>query len=257
MINTIVLDSEQYETFLNLLTSMKDICNDIDIQEGIIRQRSNDKNALFELDFSTILPSMSFVLIDLKKKLDLLKIFVGQDNITIKSYKDEPDIQNYFEFSDNYTRITFKEPSSDFIDNKFVTEQESSTTFAHNEADLLLQTNLSMLITNRVKIITTSFNTPAIQIFFDGEEASLRARTQSKDQTANILTNIQTNIMLEKCFVNITAIPFTIEHDSDMEMSMYQEPNNISMNILKTSCGTVDIVIYTKSVIISEDEVEE
>lgn len=257
MINTVILDSEQYETFMSLLASMKDICNDIDIRDGIIRQRSNDKNSLFEVDLTSILSNTSIALTDLKKKLDLLKIFSGQDNITIRTNYGEENSQNHFIISDNYTAIRINQPSLEFMDNKYVPEEELARIFSFEEENLILQTNLSMVITNRIKVITSSFNTPAIQVLFEGDISSIRAINPAKDQTAAILSNIQTNIPIEGSFINITAVPFLIEHDSDMELRMYREESQNISNKLITTLGTIDIRIHTKSVPVPTNQVVE
>ena len=46
----IEMDAEEFNEFLRCLLNLKEICNDVDIREGKIRQRSNDLTSVFEMD---------------------------------------------------------------------------------------------------------------------------------------------------------------------------------------------------------------
>ena len=251
MEKSITMVEKSYEEFLKCLTNLKDICNDIDVREGMIRQRSNDLISVFELDLKILLEDSTFAISDLKTKLEILKTFSGQDEIVIDIVSEG----NYINFSDQYSSVKFQLPTLEFLDNKFMTTEERDKIFVLNEEDMILECDLENIITDRIRVITAAFNTKAIQVSFDGEEASISAITQGKDQSAKFLSGITTNIVLENSSSNITTVPFIIEHDSDIEFKMFKDANQaLSLNKFSTNIGDVDINIYTRSSIVKEDE---
>jgi len=251
MEKSITMSEKSYEEFLKCLTNLKDICNDIDVREGIIRQRTNDLISVFELDLKVLIEDSTFAISDLKTKLEILKTFSGQDEIVIDIVSEG----NHINFSDQYSSVKFKLPTLDFLDNKFMTVEERDKIFVMEEEDLILECDLESIITDRIRIISAAFNTKAIQVSFDGEESSISAITQGKDQSAKFLSGITTNIILENSSSNITTVPFVIEHDSDIVFKMFKDPDKpISLNKFSTNIGDVDINVYTRASIVKEDD---
>lgn len=248
---TINLNAGEFNDFLRTLTNIKEPCNDVDIRDGFIRQRSNDKTSVFEIDMTPILPGVNIAISDIKRKLDLLKTFSGQD-VTLDIIDGEP---SYFIFSDAFSSLKIKAPSLQYIDNKYMTTEELSRIFIVDEDELILETELTSMITERIRVITTSFNTDAIQILFSGEEASVKAATQAQDQFASFIKGVPTNVILENCSVFLSTIPFEIDHDSDVSFKMFKDPNqDISSNKFETNLGDINMKIFTRSAIVKDEE---
>jgi len=252
---TINLEVEEYNDFLRCITNLKEICNDIDIRNGIIRQRSNDLTSVFEMDLTPIINDASIPITNLKKKLDLLKTFIGQ-SVIIEIEEGETESESYFIFSDDQSSIKFKFPSFEFMDNKMMSQEELDNIFNLDEDDLILTNDLSSVITERIRIITDNFNTQAIQVKFENDQASISAETQSNDQFAKFKSDIAINIDFGGKFTsNLSTIPFGIEHDSDLEFQMYKDPEqNVSLNKITTELGSVKINIYSRSAIIEDED---
>ena len=252
MESTVNLDSEQFNDFLRCLTNLKEVCNDVDIREGVIRQRSNDLTSVFEMDLSPLLTNITLAITDLKKKLDLFKTFQNQD-VSIQIVDNEES--SYFVFSDQYSSIKFISPTLDFMDNKWMSDEELQNIFNMTEDELILESDISSIITDRIRLITDNFNTQAIQIIFNGEEASIVASTQSKDQFAKFIEGITTNVVFENSSSVLSTIPFSIDHDTDVEFKMYKDPNQpVSLNNIKTTLGDIDISVYSRSAIVSDED---
>ena len=247
---TLNLNIAEFNDFLRTLTNLKEVCNDIDIRDGFLRQRSNDKTSVFEIDMTPILPGVNMAISDIKRKLDLLKTFAGQD-VTLEIVSGEP---GYFVFSDAFSSLKFIAPSLQYIDNKFMTLEELESIFIMNEDDLILEHDLTSMITERIRVITTSFNTDAIQVNFHGEEATIRAATQAKDQFAKFVDGISTNVVLEECSALLSTIPFGIDHDSDVSFQMFKDPQqDISLNKFETNLGDINFKILTRSAIVKDE----
>lgn len=248
---TLNLNASEYNDFLRCLTNLKEVCNDVDIRNGFIRQRSNDKTSVFEIDMTPILPNVVMAISDIKRKLDLLKTFSGQD-VTLEIVDGEP---GYFVFSDTFSSLKFISPSLQYIDNKFMSVQELESIFVMNDDDLILEHKLTTMITDRIRVITQSFNTDAIQVTFDGETAVIKAATQAKDQFAKFVDGIMMNVVIEKCSALLSTIPFSIDHDVEVDFKMFKDPNqDISLNGFSTTLGDINLKIFTRSAIVKDEE---
>ncbi len=244
------LDVDQYDNFLKCLGNLRDICNDADIQNGIIRQRTTDKSTAFEMNLSSIIEDIDLGLTDLKNKLDMLKVFSGQE-VEIKIIERTEQDPGYLIFSDQYTSLKIKSPVLEYLDNKFIPTEELSHIYSLSDDNLLVECDISKMIGDRIKVITQGLNASAIQVLFNGEISSIKAAAQAGDQHADFLHNIPTNMSLENSFANLSLIPFSIEHDSEINFKMYlNDERNISINIFKTRLGDIDINMYSRSSII-------
>jgi hypothetical protein len=182
-----------------------------------------------------------------------LKTFVGQ-KVTIEITDADADGNGNFVFSDQYSAIKFLSPAPQFIDNKFMAESEVSNIFSLNDDDLILNHDLSKLITDRIRITTLSFNTNAIQVNFHGETASITAATQAKDQFAKFVEGAVTNIILENCSANLSIVPFGLDHDGNVSFKMYRvEGQPITLNKFQTMIDDVSISIFTRSSILQDE----
>lgn len=241
MSTAITLSSSDYEDFLRCLTNLKDLCTDVDIREGIIRQRTNDNNSIFEFDLTALIRDTTIPISDLKHKLDLFRIFVGQE-VQIES----DDV--YFSFSDQYSTIKIKKTLVDFLDNKIIEERELNAIISVPDNSLILDYDLKQIITERIKTVTQGFNTPSIQISFDGETAKISAETQSKEESAVFVGGLITNIPIERSVSSMSINPFTIDHDDDIKVEIHRENNNL-VNKFSTAIGQIRIKMYSKSML--------
>jgi hypothetical protein len=218
MESQISLDEEQFNDFLRCLTNLKEICNDVDIRNGVVRQRSNDLTSIFEMDMTSIIGEASIPITNLKKKLDLMKSFAGSE-VTIDITEEESESESFFSFADGVTSVKFIFPSIEFMDNKFMSEEELENIFNLQEDDLFLSDDLSTKITEKIRIFADNFNTQAIQVKFNQDKAAITASTQSKDQFAKFKSDIATNIEFNGNYIsNLSTIPFSIEHDTELNL---------------------------------------
>jgi hypothetical protein len=246
------LTAEKYNNFLKCILSLKDFCNDIDIKNGFIRQRSNDRVSAFDVDLTSILDGGNIVICDAKKKLNLLNSFFGQ-NVSIEIVEDA---NGYFILADQYSSIKFLTPTSVFVDNQYINQEELERIFTASDDDMILEYNIESILSERIKITTASFDTLTIQVYFNGDKAAITCATQAKDQFAKFVDNIDMNIDMDKGYSNITTIPFKIEHEDKICMKIYRDPNSpkIVLHKFETKLGDLPITIYSRSAIITEEE---
>jgi hypothetical protein len=247
MEQTISLSAEQYGSFLRCLSILKDHCNDIDIREGNIRQRSDENMSVFEIDLSSIIQDLSLPISDIKKKFDLFKIFAESD-VEI-SVTENDDGNADFSVSDQYSLIRFKRPDLSYIDNTFMTHEEINNVFPLGEDDLILSCDISAFISERMKAVAGGFNVNSVEVLVEGEEASISAKTQAEDQFAKFISGIVTDKVLE-CGTHMIITPFIIDHDGDILFKMYNTQPEVSCNKFTATIDELEINIFTRSTLV-------
>lgn len=256
MDTTIVLTSDLYEEFFQCIANLRDICTDVVIKDGFIRQRTDDKNSIFEMDLNDLFGEPVTIPISyFKQKFDLFKVFTGQE-VTVKIHEDEEDPgSSWYEIADSLSRIKFDFPGLEFLQNEFVTEEELAAIFTCGEDDLILETQIEKTITERIRTITTNFQAHFVKMDFVGELLSIGAIDPAKTNRVFFLENLAVEMNFdEPHYANMTRIPFMINHDTAYTFQLYKQPDEmLTQNKITTSIGAVPIGIYCKSQLISED----
>jgi len=254
MTTTEILSVEGFNNFIRCLTNLKEVCNDADIREGILRQRTNNHTSVFEIDLRAIFNGSSIALTNLKQKLELLKTFQGQEvEVTIDNPTD--GTLGFYQFKDEYSSMKFITPTMDFMDNKYMTELELQTIFPEAEDQLILETEMKSILTDRIRIVSHHFSIETVVVEFNGETASILAATASKDQSAKFAEGIMMNEEIDNASTNISNIAFAMEHESDIRYSMFKDPNqNVALNKFETNLGDIDIKVFSRSQIVESDE---
>jgi len=234
------------------MSILKDTCIDADIKNGMIRQRSSDKTSIFEIDLTSLITEVDLPLSNLKQKLELFKIF---NDSSVQLDVEEEN----FSFKDDQSILSFKTPTTEYFPSEYINEEELNNIFTLTEENLIIEKELSKTITDRIKIVTQVFNTPTVQVRFYGNEASILARAQSKDQEAKFCDGLPTNnIEIDNQITNIVTIPFLIDHDNNIVLKMYSSDQpGVIFTKFSTSLGDADINIYTRSAMIEEGEDED
>jgi len=241
---TVNLEAKKFDELFRCFSILKDICSDVDIRGGVIRQRTDDNASIFEIDMRDLLGEVDIPIIDLKSKLDLIKCFSKQD-VIFEITDDE------YSVSDQFSRIQIKKPSSNYIDNSFITEEDLNNIFTISPEDQMLSTEITKRISGRIKVTSSTFDVNTIQVRFDGSTASLSAETHSRDQKAKFLENIPVNTEM-MCESNLIITPFIIDHDGDISFTMYQADDNVAVNCFKTSISDIRITVYGRSILTEE-----
>lgn len=245
MENQVNLDAANYDEFLRVLLILRDICNDVDIREGVVRQRSNDLGTVFEIDLTPIISTLTLPITVLKTKLDIFKVFSG-DEVSIIT-DDEA-----FTISNQNQKISIKYPELDFIDNKFIAADELFRVIQTNQEDLIMSTQISKKVSDMIRIVTSSFHVNSIQTIFDEDGCKISSANQSKDNFAEFLNNITSNRELNHS-ANLVITPFIIDHDGDISFEMFDAGNDTVSNVFSTTIGNTNINLYTRASLVENE----
>jgi hypothetical protein len=237
------LDSEKYGELIRTLSVLKEPCNDVVINKGFIRQRSTDSAAVFEINLTSLLSEASFIISNIKEKIDSFKMFLEQE---VQIQTDDTS----FTFSDSQSSLKILHPDKNYLDNKYIEEAELNNLISVSEDAILTEHSISPMISERMKIISTGFHVNSFQMIFEGETASIKSRTMSKEQLANLIGNI---LLGEKVtgYSNLVIIPYVCDHDGDIICKVYKLRDKF---ICKYSMfvGSVPVTIYTRGEIKTE-----
>lgn len=241
------LTSDKFNKFIKCLSLLKDHCDDVDINNGFIRQRTNSFSCILELDLNPIIGDLTIPLTSIKNMINLFKTFNKCDvkiNVNNRS----------FSFEDNFSRITFKRPNSNFINNKFITPEEYGNIIQFNPEDLILTCNVDNIITNRIKKISQIFDMNSVKIIFENNMASITSMTQSKDQEAELIRNLEINgDLVRDGNVNITTVPFIIDHDDFIKMNIYNDDDKC-VCFFEMKYNDININVSTSSPLLCDDD---
>jgi len=246
MENQVNLDSSKYEELLRCLFILKDVCTDVDIRGGYIRQKTNDGSTVFEIDLTSIVSNLSIPIDKVKTKLDYLKWFSNGQEISIKT------IDKYFYILNQVNEWEIQKVDLEYLDNKFISQEEFSRTIITDPEDLIISTQISKYVSDGIRIFSNSNNVNSLQTIFTGSVACICSRDQSKTNFAKFLSDIPSNRELNSS-TNLVIIPFIIDHDGDMNFSMYDVGNYI-VNVFSTTVGSIGINLYTRAKMIENKE---
>lgn len=239
------LSEEQYNEFFRVISILKESCEDLDIIGGVVRQRSTDNSSIFQIDLQSYLNNIDLPLSKLKQKIELLKMFTGNEvRISI-----DPE---YCIFADEYSTLKFKKVLPDYLDNRFMSEEELNAIFNLSEESVILVTEVPNRISERINSIRQGFSITTIQINFEEATANMTAATQSKDQHARLMSDLITEASLTGS-TDLLITPFVIDHDGDMSFKVYNVSDGVLVNKVETTIGNVDVVVYGKSRLIQDD----
>lgn len=245
MENSVELDIPKFNTFLRVLNLFKDIANDVIIHDGVIRQKTNDKFSVFEIDLKPILGSLSLPINLIKNKFDIFKSF--SNNAIVISTTGTSYI-----FTDAYSRIEFKNPFEAMLTNTYLQLEDLVDSESESNDNLILSTTINKVITNRMKVTSQSFDTNVVKVLFEDGEAKICSVKASKNDNAVFMKGITTERVIDgEC--NISVSPFIFDHDNDLILKIYQSGTNKILCVFSSIIDDVNVKVYTRAMISTKE----
>ena len=246
-----VIKREDFSKFLNTIKLIQEHCTDCEINNGQIRQISNDKHCRFEIDLSQVLPETSMLFTALKLKIMLLKAF-ELDTTTLPEGADQNIIfesdDKYYRFIDLYSDLKFRIPLQKYLDNTFIPDEDWNKMInTLQEENLIMSTVINSYLSKRVKAITEGFENDVIILKMEDFGGIIASETSNKDNTSDLVRDIELNTKMDKCQVRMVSLPFTLDLNSDVLMDVYKLSKKVVMCRWKVKFFGVPITIYAQS----------
>jgi len=243
----LTVSRDDFSKLLTLLKVFENCCNDCDIQNGIVRCRINDRQAIISMDLSSILDTNSLQFSLMKQKIGLLKSFEVDDNIQMedKNIILECNESNY-EIKDPMGKIVFRKPVQKYIDNKFIPDNEFSQMIRCDEENLIFSYTINNYLKRRISSIVQGFQSDILKCRVIENIGSLMAETKNHEDSGHFANNIILNKEIEDCEFKMISMPYLLDIASDMKLSVYQVSNDVYLCKFDQSYYGVPITIYTQ-----------
>lgn len=240
--STVTVPGKQWKSFCKILEALARQCIDVHIQGGIIRQRSNDYSATFEIDLRPVVGASTFTIDYFENKLKILKNLTGRVTIT-------PGTEEVV-FSDGVSPYSIQVPNKDYLDNKFMSRQELDLfPIVSKETSLLIRNKIEKMILKRIRIVLSKLNAPTYKVVFTDYSASFRVEEGIRPNKPNISVDVIRDIPLFQRtmgYTKLSPLPFqSFDFDGDMVWEVYREEKNV-FSISYGRIGEITATIYTR-----------
>lgn len=244
----VTIHPNDFSNFLRCLSLLKDNCIDVDIQGGFLRQKTDNRANVFEMDLGPLIRDLDITISYVERKLPLLKSLSGQEvKVTIT--------ENNISFLGERFKYEFRLPTA--LENEFMTSEELCSIFSLREEDVVLEHTINKEISRLMKAISRQFHIVSFQILFEEDTASIIAtsKDKSKSEYARIAHRIPIRVPW-KGFSNIVVTPFIIDCDGDIFFKMYRVHEDMCVNKFRASIGKITAIIYCRSQLLEETSAE-
>jgi hypothetical protein len=245
----VTVHPKDFSNFLRSLALLTDICNDVQIQAGVLRQKSNYPANIFEMDLSPLIANADITISNFKQKLPMLKQLSQQGEVKIVTTDDN------LCFLGKRSTLKFDNPRIDYLDNKFMPDEEFRNLFTLSDEILIVQYAFEKDTCQLMKVTSKQLNIVSFQMLFQGNTAEISATTTSKDQYSRIESGIPVKKPLQG-YSNLVTTPFLIDHDDEILLRMYNIHDDIFINKFLMMVGKVHVNVYCRSQLLEEDQNE-
>ncbi len=243
----ITVSRDDFSKLLTLLKVFENQCNDCDVQSGLLRCRTNDRQAVISMDLSSILESNPLQFSLIKLKINSLKAFELDDNVQIedKTIVIECNESNY-EINDPLSKTIFRKPAIKYIDNKFIPDAEFAAMIRCEEEKLIFSYDINNYLKHRISAITQGFQSDIIKCKIIDSVGSMSSETRNHEDSAAFIKDIVLNREVTDREFKMIAMPFILDVASDLKLSVYEVSSDIYMCKFEQSYYGVPIHVYTQ-----------
>jgi hypothetical protein len=249
---SITIGKDEFIEFLRALTALKDICTDITIEKGMIRQRIDSRESFFQMDLRHILGDCSIPISHLKLKLDLLKTFFSEE--VILSINDD---NTFYSFEDAVSRYSFKWTDTKMMseNSRYINDDELGKLIGKYE-DIILETTIDKKVSDRIKLASQLFSVRNVTLEFSERFAKLKSEHQNKEQNAIFMKDI-VSLLDGDAFITLSIIPLTVDHDGPMTFEVAAQKINNKIQVLQTvdmKMNNTEITFYGASILKTDED---
>ncbi len=245
--STVRLNRGLFSKFLNTINIISPYCNDADILNGKIRQRTNTRDMIFEIDMTQLIGSITIPLNDIRSKNTLLRCFELDDSVTLTDDEIVLSIEpTNYKFQDPISYIQFTKAITQYMDNTYQDDEEFSKVIQFcREDNILLSTTIPKYVCKRIKAVCEGFQNQSIKIEMNNTTGMLVAANTNQVNTSKLFDNIQLlkNFEIPSSIV-FNPVPFYLETSSDIDLKFYFRSENVLIGKFSMAYGDVPVCIY-------------
>jgi len=252
---SLVLQRSQFTKLLSAVKLIENSCTDCHISEGFVRQKTNDRQSIVEMNLTNILGDNELVLGNLKQKIMLLKSFELDDSTTVTDENIKIDITtNDYHFIDPLTKMSFRKPLTKFLDNTYLSSNQLGEMVKIFEENLVFSVSISAYVAKRIRGICQGFNNESIRCDFKGGNAVFSISTLNNENTSIVKDDIVLNKELDNVYFKAAYLPFSLDNNSEITFSTYQMSKDTLVCKYNLNYTDIPISIYSLVKLIDTDE---
>jgi hypothetical protein len=255
--NKITFTNAQLKTLLKVLKGLARHCRDVCIEQGIIRQLSNDRSVVFEVDLRSILGNLTFVIAKDQNIPNFLRR--APKPITIEGKLNE------FFISNPYGPYWVRFDMPQLVNNRFISEKELESSFCQflREENLLIRIWIEKIVLKCIRIGLKVFKEKYYKLNFSKynvefliEEIKQHRRRKSKKKKDRFF--IQGIIMEEiplfqpiNGHVIMPSLPFeSFDYDENFLWEVYYINGEFLISKVSGPIGEVEAIVYMQNKLI-------
>ena len=248
-----VLSKEQFKELYTFLNIIKPHFEDLCIVNGKFRARSNDNTCIVETKFSYF-KGVDFYIANIKMLVKMLYTLDKKAAITIAI--DDTNVT----FTDGCQSVQVMNANPEFIDNKFMTDEEMKKLLDDNVdvEKLFIKETLPKSVVCNIHKISKDFNTEVIKVQHTQEDLN-----KGYFYISNRSRNLEYTIKLKEAFItpmkkghsfNMTSLPF-IFNKADMTLNYYLNTDGyIVATLYNTTVDGLLVYVFARAAIHEETE---
>ena len=216
----VTLNEKHWKSLCKTLQGISKQCNDAVINDGVIRQRSNDASAIFEVDMTSMLGSSTFTLSNIKEELKRLKDLTGQ--VTI-----EAD-QNKVVFSDGVSSYNMPAPDKNYLDNKYMSKEDLDSLLrsVSQRTSPLIKHTIEKKNLKRIRNAASTFHANSYKVVFEDNSASITVEGYGGSKDLKPSMDITKNIPLSEPTTGYMRLPISpygsFDYNGDVGWEIYR-----------------------------------
>ena len=247
---TITFNRPDFSKMLGTLSIIQDICNDVEIREGIIRAKTNNNKTILDINLTSIFQDKNLLISLLKSRLNLLRTFEVDTNIQAEGDTNsiilQSDMQKY-EFTDCFSKMAFRRPAPKFLDNPYIEDSEFQSLISGCTEDAMIFTyTITPYLKQRLSAICNGFRVDSVKFEFHGDHANLGIETKSKEETSKNTTQIPLLQQIDNKMFTMINMPLTLNIVSDVKISCYKLGGELAMCKSELNHYGIPFVLYSK-----------
>jgi len=181
--NNYILNREKFAAFMDVMHILKISCNNVVITDGMIRQFSNNKSCVIEMDLTNLLDSNANLIIGgINKKCELLEPFRKQNvDVMLKIDKEK------YRFMDNRSKLEFAHHlASSVKEDKYFSEEELSQILKIH-GDPIFNISMDRSILDRLDAYQKSLAANRLYLQFQKDKAKFSMSTMDQSNSTNVV----------------------------------------------------------------------
>lgn len=177
---SIYLEASSFDKLMEIIAALSKQCTDVTIKESCIRQVTDNKKCVYEVDLSDIIgDNIEILFPNSASKVDLFEPYKKQKvDVTIQITENNGN--TYYHFSDTSSKITLPRAIEQYMGNQYHAPDELRNKLKKDEDNIYFTMSLGKNFIDRIVTFSRVANCQDICIKFNGDTADIKTATQSR-----------------------------------------------------------------------------